>query len=230
VFPTPEQKRAYAQMNEALLAEIKGHRIEATTALVKLSKLRQITGGFVFDNEGTPVALNQNPKMDAFMEFIEDLLEQGEQVVVFAVYTEEIKTLLEKIPSSVGIFGGISDKQRFANVDDFLSGKARVIVCQPQSAGHALTFVNARYLLFYSIDYSAELNYQAIKRIERITQKRAMFVYYFLMKGTIDKTIYRVLQRKITSQSDLIDGLGEATGETDEQLIIDAYIKENSDA
>jgi SNF2 family DNA or RNA helicase len=240
VFPTPEQKKAYKAMSDSLIAHIKDSVIEASTALVKLSKLRQITGGYVFDGDKNAVALTPNPKLDAFLDFITDLLVQGEQVVVFAVYTEEIKALLASIPGSVGVYGGISDKDKFANVDNFIAGKAPVIVCQPQSAGHALTFVNARYLLFYSIDYSAEMNYQAIKRIERITQKRAMFVYYFLMVGTIDKTIYKVLHRKISSQSALIDGLGPIDQESalnavvaarvnDERLIIDTYLQEQDD-
>jgi SNF2 family DNA or RNA helicase len=74
--------------------------------------------------------------------------------------------------------------------------------------------VNARYLLFYSIDYSAELNYQAIKRIERITQKRAMFVYYFLTQASIDKVIYRVIGKKVAAQASLMAGLSNSNADS----------------
>lgn len=208
VYMTTEQRKAYEEMHEDLITQIKDHTIEAKTALTKLIKLRQITGGFVFPYTGAePVAITPNPKLDTFVEFVNDLLLQKEQVVVFAVHVEEIRAILQAIPGSVGVYGEIKDEQKFKNIEDFRNGKAPVVVCQPQSAAHALTFVNARYLLFYSIDYSAELNYQAIKRIERIVQKRAMFVYYFLMHASIDRTIYRVIGQKVKAQASLIDGL-----------------------
>jgi SNF2 family DNA or RNA helicase len=216
VYMNAKQQAAYDEMQENLITEIKGTTVEATTCLSKLTKLRQITGGFILSQDEL-VALEDNPKLDACVDFVADLVKANEQVVIFAVHVAEIEALTKAIPNSVAVYGKVGDEEKFSNIKSFIKGEAPVIICQPQSAAHGLTLVNARYLLFYSIDYSAETNYQAIKRVERITQKRAMFVYYFLVHKSIDRIIYKVIAKKIAAQSSLIDGL---SAKDDEKEII----------
>lgn len=213
-----DQKKVYQEMRENLAATLTDATgrynqpsiVEAKTDLVKIMKLRQITGGFVTDEEGSPRPTRENAKMEALLDTFSEFA-PDEPVVIFAVYRWEIQQLLKSIPGSRAIYGDVSAETRIKNVDDFKAGKFRVVICQPQSAAHGLTFVNARYLMFYSYDYSAELNYQALKRIERMGQTRAMFVYYFVASKTIDNVIYNVIQKKNEMQMDLIDSdIGEA--------------------
>ncbi len=204
IFLSKEQQSAYNKMKEDLLAEIQGNEVEASTTLVKLMKLRQITGGFAISSDGKESTFRDNSKLNSILEFIDELPED-EQVVIFAIYTWEIKTLLSKINNSCAIYGKITDREKLKSIDDFKSKKKRVIICQPQSAAHGITFTNARYLLFYSIDYSAENNYQAVKRIERISQDKKMFIYYFIAKNTIDEVVYKALNKKKDNQQVLID-------------------------
>lgn len=204
IYLSPEQQIAYNKMQVNLLAEIQGEEVEAATTLVKLMKLRQITGGFAINSEGKESTFKENSKLTSILEFINDLPDD-EQIVIFAVYNWEIKTLLSKIKNSCAIYGKISDKEKLKAIEDFKSKKIRVIICQPQSAAHGITFTNARYLLFYSIDYSAENNYQAIKRIERISQDKKMFIYYFIAKNTVDEVVYKALNKKKDNQQLLID-------------------------
>lgn len=204
VYLSNEQQKTYEKMKKKLIAEIQGSEIKASTTLVKIMKLRQITGGFAVDSEGKEIAFKDNAKLSAILEFIDDLPDE-EQIVIFAVYTWEIRTLLSKIKNSCAIYGDLSAKEKIKSIDDFKSKKKKVIICQPQSAAHGITFTNSRYLLFYSIDYSAENNYQAIKRIERISQDKKMFIYYFIAKGTIDELVYKALNKKKDNQQVLID-------------------------
>jgi SNF2 family DNA or RNA helicase len=61
-------------------------------------------------------------------------------------------------------------------------------------------------MVFYSISFSSEEDYQAVKRIERASQKNAMFVYYLLCEESVDEYEYEVIQRKQEDQEALIDG------------------------
>ena len=88
-----------------------------------------------------------------------------------------------------------------ANIKKFREDeKTRVIVLHPKSAAHGVTFTMAHHLIFYSIDHSAEDNYQCIHRIKRAGQKQPMFVYTIMCRRTIDELIYKVIELKNKNQ------------------------------
>jgi len=203
VYLTDEQRRHYVNMRDAFCAEIDGDRIEVTVDLAKIMKLRQITGGFIINKEGDIKKVSKaNPKMEALKDFVAQL-PAGEKVVIFAVYRAEIDMLLKYFgEEAVAIYGGVSDIKKLNAQDQFINNpKVKYIICQPQSAAYGVNGLTiARYLIFYSIDYSADTNYQAIKRIERNGQDRAMFVYYLIAHDTIDEVIYRSIKKKESIQ------------------------------
>ena len=90
----------------------------------------------------------------------------------------------------------------------------KAIVLHPKSAAHGVTFTVSHYMIFYSSSYSAEDDYQCVKRIERAGQKHPIFIYYLISvlqepirkhEESIDEIMYRVIQVKSKNQSELID-------------------------
>lgn len=208
VFLTEDQRKHYDTMSNAFFAEIDGKRIEVTIDLAKIGKLRQITGGFLLGPDGEVMkASTSNPKLDVLLDFLSEI-EEGEKVVIFAVFRCEIEMLLRTFGRrAVAIYGGISDKKKLDAQESFKKDPAvTFIICQPQSAAYGVNGLTvARYLIFYSFDYRADTNYQAIKRIERTGQDRTMFVKYLCAKNTIDDVIYNVIHKKDETQQDTIE-------------------------
>ena len=208
VYLDESQKKHYESMRESFCAEIDGKTVEVTVDLAKVMKLRQITGGFVLDSEGNVLKVSKtNPKLAALEECIAEI-PADEKIVIFAVHRAEINMLLKKFgKKAVSIYGGISDVKKLNAQDRFINDpEIKYVICQPQSAAYGINgFTISRYLFFYSIDYRADTDYQAIKRIERAGQKRAMFVKYLIAKNTIDEVVYKIIKRKDKLQQQTIN-------------------------
>jgi hypothetical protein len=208
VYLTDEQEKHYETMSEALFAELDGRRIEVTIDLARIGKLRQITGGFLLDSAGDVVKVSKtNPKLDALLDFISEI-DSEEKIVIFAVFRCEIQLLLETLGgAAVAIYGGETDVKKIQAQEKFKTDpNTRFIICQPQSAAYGVNGLTvSRYLLFYSIDFRADCNYQAIKRIERTGQQRNMVVKYLIAENTIDQVIFKALYKKDQIQQDTIN-------------------------
>jgi hypothetical protein len=202
VYLTPEQQKAYEEMEEQLFTELKDTSIEAVNTLSKIMKLRQITSGFVVGNDGTVEAFSQNPKLEDLDDFLEELGEN--KLVVACQFREEIQRVLERYKHHgvSAIYGDVPVSERAVRIRDFQTKeKPRLMVLQPQAAAHGITLTQASYLLFLSLDYNFEYYYQTAKRIERLGQKNHIFVVHSLARfadgtPTIDEDLLDVLGTK----------------------------------
>ena len=71
-------------------------------------------------------------------------------------------------------------------------------VAQTQTAGLGVTLTAASVTVFYSMSYNAAEYDQAIARTHRIGQTKKTTYIHLLIKGTIDTTIKRMVEKKIT--------------------------------
>ena len=207
------QEMHYEEMRKNLSTIINDEFIAVDQKMHALMKLRQITGGFLIDQEQRVQPLKTNPKLEALDALLNEEIAADKKVVIYAEYVYEIEEIFRRYKDQgiVSVYGGNSSTANLANVKAFIHDPAiRLIVLHPKSAAHGITFVNAHYMIFYSISYSAENNYQCVKRIERGGQQHAMFVYYLLCKAqvskrpTIDENIHLTVKDKLDAQSELI--------------------------
>jgi SNF2 family DNA or RNA helicase len=207
------QELHYWEMRKNLSTVVNDEFISVDQKVHALMKLRQITGGFLIDQEQREHPLKVNPKMEALDALLTEEISQEKKVIIYAEYVYEIEEILKRYKDDgiVSVYGGNSGVVNLANVKAFINDPSiRLIVLHPRSAAHGITFVNAHYMIFYSQSYSAENNYQCVKRIERGGQTNAMFVYYLVCKAqlakktTIDEDIHVVVKEKLAAQSELI--------------------------
>lgn len=208
-----EQELHYEDMRKTLATMIDNEFIAVDQKLHALMKLRQITGGFIIDQEQKTHPLKVNPKMEALDLLLEEEIARDKKVIIFAEYIYEIEAIAERYKDHgvVTVYGENGGAKNLRNVKAFIDNpEIRIAVLHPRSAAHGINFVNAHYMIFYSQSYSAECNYQCVKRIERGGQKNAMFVYYILAKlqftkrSSIDEDIHEVVKDKLAAQTDLI--------------------------
>jgi len=204
------QEKHYEELALQFYTIVKYETITVSIALALFSRFRQITGGFLYDLEQAPIPLNEegNPKLHELDSLLIDEIDHEEKVVIFAQYNYEINLLLERYKQfkPVSVFGGNSSANNMNNIDAFINDPSvRLIILHPKSAAHGITLTVAHYMVFYSISFSAEEDYQSVKRIERAGQKNAMFVYYLLCIESIDGYMFETIQAKHARQSQLID-------------------------
>ena len=201
----PKQRVAYKQMKNLLVAQINGEDVVAQVALTKLMKLREITSGFAFSEDGTIVE-TECPKMVELEQILEELGDR--QVIIWCQFTWEIEKVCGMLTARskpgmenkpwASLYGGTPNRED--SIKGFIEGRYKYLVANPHSAAHGLTFVNCSHQIFFSLDYSWEAYEQARARTHRAGQKSTCVYYYILADGTIDQEILAVLRSKGRAQ------------------------------
>ena len=208
---SPEHRKIYNSMKEEYLAEIKqeiaGQELSsyavATMVLTKLLRLRQITSGFVIDDQEQAISIiKTNPKVEALLARIEQY--GRDQVIVWCQFHWEIDRMVQLLNEDVG--GGVSQMHGRVSVHDrqpqceaFISGKHRFMVAHPDSMAHGFTFINCHYQEFFSMSYSHENYIQCRGRTARHGQQNPCVYNHIFCKNTIDEDMYRIVTGKATA-------------------------------
>jgi len=201
VYLGKEEQKAYDTMKKDLILYYKDEVIVASSALVEIMKLRQLTSGFAYYTEGE--AHIGDSKLKELKQLLGEI--GKEQVIIWVNFKSEIQTLLKELPSSRALWSGTEDRNN--DIADFQSGKFQYFVIHPQSGGHGLTFAGCHYAVYYSLCYSYELLKQSQDRIHRIGQKNKCTYYYLIADKTIDEVVHKTLTSKEKLSNMVLDFL-----------------------
>lgn len=206
---SPAQRKIYDFMKEELTLDIGDLSEEPRTyqAIAALSKLQQITSGFVtVGNE--PQLISDNPRMKLFADAIEDI---DGQFIVWAKFKEEIHAIeLELIERGyrVAVYDGDTPKaKREQIVDDFQAGLIDVFIGHVAAAGIGLTLTAAETVVYYSCSYNMEDRLQSEDRAHRIGTKNNVTYLDLVGIDTIDEAIASNLQAKKMLADTLLSAL-----------------------
>lgn len=206
----PSAAATYKQMAREQVAEITAStKIVATNVLSKMLRLSQITGGFYRD-ESDYLHQVSTAKIKLLEETLDDLLDAGKKVVVFARFLSEIDAIEEfllKRKIKYGLIkGSVPIEQRGGIVKEFQENlDCKVFVAQNQTAGLGITLTAADTCIFYSLDYSYIDYDQCRARIHRIGQKNNCTYIHLIARGTIDEKVLRTLRSKKSLADMVID-------------------------
>jgi len=177
--------------------------------LVKLNVLRQIASA---------------GKLKSAISFIEDVIENGEKIVVFSSFVDPIHQLGEYFGSSaVTILGETADEERRDIVKAFQNDpEKKIFLGGIKSANTGITLTNAHIVLFLDFSWCPSDASQAEARCHRIGQKNPVSVYQFFSKGTIDEVMKNIISSKDRVISKLVDGTEEAVESTFANLVLSA--------
>lgn len=157
-------------------------RAERGKVMVQMLKLRQITA---------------RGKISSAIEFIQDILDSGEKLVVFAFLKEVVREIKNVFPAAVTIVGDNTSQERQDAVDRFQNDpKCQLIICNYKSAGVGLTLTASSRVAFIEFPWTFADCEQAEDRTHRIGQKSSVNCYYFLGKNTIDEDCWDIIQTK----------------------------------
>ncbi len=199
------ERRCYREMESMLIAEIDDTLVTAQVALTKLMKLRQVTSGFMYGDNGNPleIEVGRSSKLSELLNVIEELGPQP--VIIWAEFRYEIEAIERQLKAKYGDTSVVTLYSQTADKDEsiarFKSGEARFLVANPQSAAHGLTLTNCSAQLFFSLSYSFEQHTQARDRIHRISQTSSCLYIYLVAKETIDEELLKVLKNKQSLQA-----------------------------
>lgn len=136
-------------------------------------------------------------KIKVFSEFIHDVIDGGEKLIVFAYLKDVVHELKKLFPDAVLVTGDENPAQKQMSVDRFQNDpKCKLIILNYKSGGTGLTLTASSRVAFIEFPWTFSDCEQAEDRAHRNGQKNNVNCYYYLGKDTIDRYMYDVIQTK----------------------------------
>jgi len=205
---SPEQEKLYNKLMADYAAEYQAKKITSANEGVRLSKLLQVAGGFVYDQDGAGHTIPAKPRFDLLDEVMEEL--DTTKVIVFTPFTyltELVHAYLEKKHGrKVGlIHGKVPHRQRMDTLGAFQKGNLlRELVAHPGTMSHGLTLTAANTIIWFLPTYSLETYQQANARITRPGQTHKQHIVR-LQSSKVEARIYNRLANRERTQGALLD-------------------------
>jgi SWI/SNF-related matrix-associated actin-dependent regulator 1 of chromatin subfamily A len=136
-------------------------------------------------------------KLADVFDFVQDVIDSGEKIVLFANLKEVISKVVERFPKAVKVTGDENDLQKQAAVDKFQRDPdTNVFIGNLKAAGVGITLTESNKVAFIEQGWHAAIMDQAEDRCFRIGQKNNVMCSYFIGKDTIDEWNYDLIQQK----------------------------------
>lgn len=136
-------------------------------------------------------------KVSALLDLVEPLMEEGHKVLVFSQFVQMLEIIQQEMAArawtTFKLTGETEDRgplvESFQNHDG-----GAVFLISLKAGGSGLNLTAASYVVLFDPWWNPAVEAQAIDRTHRIGQKKTVFAYRLLIKGTIEEKI-RLLQK-----------------------------------
>ena len=201
VLLTPEQTKAYLQMQKLAHAQMNGKLMSTATVLTQLMRLQQITCGHFTADDGTIQEMPNN----RIGELLDLLYEVEGKVVIWAQFQRDVNNILTALHNEYGegcyvdYYGLTPQEQRQENIKKFQDPNSgvRFFVGTTQTGGYGITLTAASTMVYYSNGYDLEKRQQSEARIDRIGQEKPMTYIDIICENTVDTRIVKALRKKV---------------------------------
>ncbi len=161
-------------------------------------KLLQLSNGAVYTDD-EEVRQIHDRKLDKLEEIIEEA--QGQPILVFYNFKHDKDRILERFDDVLTL----DDK---GYKDKWNSGKAKILLAHPASAGHGLNLQQGGHIIvWFGLTWSLELYQQANARLYRQGQEHTTIIHHIMTENTIDQRVYQALQNKELTQDELMKAI-----------------------
>lgn len=198
-----EEMKQYKFMEENYILSFEnGEVITATSAGVLTCKLLQLSSGAIYNVDKEPQQFHTQ-KIEVLKETIEQLVNSGENVLLFYIFKHEKDRILEALKSYK-----IRVLQDDKDVNDWNNGEIQILLAQPQSASYGLNLQKGgHHIIWFSLTWNLEHYQQANARLYRQGQDKPVMIHHLIAKDTIDEIIYLALRKKENVQHWLLNSL-----------------------
>lgn len=197
------QKKFYDNLQKGVIEEADRVNIKNTSLLGLITRLRQATT--------CPSTLSStvtsSTKIDRALELSQEIISNGEKVVIFSVFKDPLKSLKETLDDiALLCTGDQSDEEISKNIDKFQTeDKYKIMLCTSSKMGTGITLTAASYEIFLDSDWTPANELQAEDRCYRIGTKKALTIYKLVAIGTIDERVQALLKIKSAISDFIVD-------------------------
>lgn len=202
---SPEQAKAYKEMQRDLRLQVGTKTITAVNEAVLRSKLIQISCGAVYGGDREVHRVDAAPRIAALREVLE---EAHEKIIIFAPLTSVVNLLYKELKKDYTcevINGEVPHKARSEIFRAFQEDEnPRILVADPGTMAHGLTLTAASTIVWYAPTDKTEIYLQANKRIDRPGQTKNTTIVQ-LASTTTEREIFRRLEHNQSMQGVILN-------------------------
>jgi SNF2 family DNA or RNA helicase len=192
-----------------LLEDLDNNRFEVFRSLTLLRQLS--LDASLHDDQYADVP---STKLEALDDLIEEILAEDHRVLIFSQFTSfltKVAGQLDRDHIAYSYLDGRT-KNRTAVIDDFKQGRTPVFLISLKAGGFGLNLTEADYCILLDPWWNPASEQQAIDRIHRIGQTRAVMVYRLVAKGTIEEKVMALKADKAKLFASVMDGAAAGSG------------------
>ncbi|NOY94445.1 MAG: DEAD/DEAH box helicase [Deltaproteobacteria bacterium] len=153
-------------------------------------------------------------KLDALLERLEALKEEGHRALVFSQFLGSLAMARERLEQAgiayLTLDGSTSASERARRIEAFQDGEADVFLMSLKAGGVGVNLTGADYVIHLDPWWNPAVEEQATGRAHRIGQRRPVTVYRFVTEGSIEERILSMHQKKRALADDLLSGLDKS--------------------
>lgn len=146
-------------------------------------------------------------KVDAFLELLAPVVEEGHRALVFSQFTGFLATVRERLHGA-GIEHAYLDgrtRNRGAVIDRFRTGTASAFLISLKAGGFGLTLTEADYVFLLDPWWNPAAEAQAVDRTHRIGQDKSVMVYRLVSADTIEEKVVALQEKKRALFAQVVD-------------------------
>lgn len=202
---TPEQKDFYLDVLDSTKEELfksieqKGLEKSRMSIFSALLRLRQICcHPRLYDKEHVKGVIHSG-KFEHLKEMLSEIIDEGHRVLLFSQFVDMldiVKDWLEREAIPYEYLTG-KTKDRQGAVERFNNNPSiPIFLVSLKAGGTGLNLTGADYVIHYDPWWNPAVEDQATDRAYRIGQKKKVFVYRLITKGTVEEKIQKLKQVK----------------------------------
>jgi SNF2 family DNA or RNA helicase len=184
--------------------------------LMQLKQLCNHPAQYLHETEAyDPLADNgRSGKLDRLTSLLEEILAEGDRLLIFSQFTEMTELLKKYIQQQFGVptlylHGGVPAKKRAALVEQFQSESGPpIFLLSLKAGGTGLNLTRANHVFHFDRWWNPAVEDQATDRAFRIGQTKNVLVHKFVCLGTLEERIDAMIEEK-KALADSIIGSGE---------------------
>ena len=189
-----------------------------------LLKLRQVCcDPRLLSLSSAAMAYGCSAKLDACMDLLDNLMNEGRSVLVFSQFTSMLalieKELLLRNYAYLKLTGQTPKRQTL--VRQFQSGKAPIFLISLKAGGTGLNLTQADTVIHYDPWWNPAVEDQATDRSHRIGQQKPVFVYRLITAGTVEEAMLAMQTKKRQLFNGILSGqiMGTTSDLTEKDIL-----------
>ncbi len=146
--------------------------------------------------------IKKDSKMDKLLEIINEIKtrSEDEKILIYTRHPTTLRYIVEKLEpynfKIIEFLGGLSREEKSIRINEFKKGDTDILISTDTGA-EGLNFQFCRNLINYDLPWNPMSVEQRIGRLDRIGQKRDMYIYSLATKGTMEENVVDLIINKM---------------------------------